>query len=698
MDVEGDFVTWRVAAPVKRVLKQQAGKLGKPWVERTPRPPHPDQLGPAVHPPEGLFRGVTARVLPTSVLSTRGAFNAFASSSQEANGMPEVKFLYDRHAQKLFFIPNQFEYHFDFASQVLGLGLSAQEFTDQAYNSPDRQYIAGTVTAYDGFFAPDGKKGLYAMSFWPTDEVHEKIIDEAFEALKTGLPFAKDQEAYHPGGQSQEQALDADGGADRKALEKDGVPIFTNAELTQHFRYMALNPGSCVGTLRVIRDLQEPPPGRRDVAFYQCDLPTDVPPVAGLGTAVPQTYLSHTALKARQDHTPYAYQRDLVEDPAVATLENQLVCWEVDAQGAHLRPATAADEERFFQSHRPSAIQVLKTDRKTTEIRPLDDISFADSRAYGTKTCNVAELHRLERSGSLEVSDLAAGEPQVIAPDGFGIPAMAFLQFMEKGLYDPTTTFDQRLTQLLTGPEFQAGGPTRDALLADFQEKMLAAPLSSQLTQQLDALSADFQRRFPGRDLRLRSSSDSEDLQGFSGAGLFDSYTCKLKDAGKPGGSLADRLKKVFASTWNARAVAEFDYYRIEPHSVAMAELVMPNTSGELANGVVRWGSGPKGWDSMVLNAQTGDDLVTNPKAGSTPDVIRVGNYGFHFEPEIIYDQKSNQPLLPGRAAVLTDPEIRAHFAQLYGKQNDPTFSIECEFKIQADGKLLIKQARPWVS
>ena len=40
---------------------------------------------------------------------------------------------------------------------------------------------------------------------------------------------------------------------------------------------------------------------------------------------------------------------------------------------------------------------------------------------------------------------------------------------------------------------------------------------------------------------------------------------------------------------------------------------------------------------------------------------------------------------------------IHFNFEKLYGKNQGDEFAMEVEFKITKDGKLVIKQARPWV-
>ena len=98
-------------------------------------------------------------------------------------------------------------------------------------------------------------------------------------------------------------------------------------------------------------------------------------------------------------------------------------------------------------------------------------------------------------------------------------------------------------------------------------------------------------------------------------------------------------------------------------------------------------------------------DLVTNPEGGAIPEEFLVSAIGPRREWEIQYVRRSNLTqegvnVLRGdhitelRIAMST---IQRHFRQVYGATSDPNFAMDIEFKVDAAGQLVIKQARPWV-
>jgi phosphoenolpyruvate synthase/pyruvate phosphate dikinase len=211
---------------------------------------------------------------------------------------------------------------------------------------------------------------------------------------------------------------------------------------------------------------------------------------------------------------------------------------------------------------------------------------------------------------------------------------------------------------------------------------------------------AKLQAAFPeGQGIRCRSSTNNEDLPGFSGAGLYDSFTHKPSE-----GHLAKSIKQVFASLWNFRAFEERKFYRIDHFTTAMGVLVHPNFSDEAANGVaVTDDILYQTKDNYYLNTQVGEDLVTNPEANSVPEELLL-NWWKPNEHKVMRQSS----LAKGEGLLLSDKhltqmneclgKIHARFAKLYGKSlDDKKFAMEIEYKITKEGILSIKQARPWV-
>jgi pyruvate, water dikinase len=114
-------------------------------------------------------------------------------------------------------------------------------------------------------------------------------------------------------------------------------------------------------------------------------------------------------------------------------------------------------------------------------------------------------------------------------------------------------------------------------------------------------------------------------LPNFNGAGLYDSYTHQPEE-----GHLSKSIQQVFASLWNLRAFEERDFYRIDHFAAAMGVLLHRNFEDEDANGVavsrnILFGAndGPSN-GIYYVNAQFGENLVTNPEDNAIPEQILI--------------------------------------------------------------------------
>ncbi len=254
------------------------------------------------------------------------------------------------------------------------------------------------------------------------------------------------------------------------------------------------------------------------------------------------------------------------------------------------------------------------------------------------------------------------------------------------GLYD-------RVADLLADGRFRSDPDYQDEQLAELREAIedadMPAALSRRLTDVQDAFGA-------GTSIRCRSSTNNEDLPGFSGAGLYDSRTQHPDE-----GHLSKCIKQVYASVWNLRAFLERDFYRVDHLATAMGVLLHPNFSGEKANGVaVTVDPVYETEDTYYVNTQIGEDLVTNPDASSVPEELLLG-------PNDYVDVVSRSNLVDPRTTILTKEQlgelrsalavIHERFAALYRPEPGERFAMEVEFKITAEDRLSIKQARTWI-
>ena len=206
--------------------------------------------------------------------------------------------------------------------------------------------------------------------------------------------------------------------------------------------------------------------------------------------------------------------------------------------------------------------------------------------------------------------------------------------------------------------------------------------------------------------IRLRSSTNSEDLPTFNGAGLYESTGFNVEDSDK---KLRKKLLKVMASLWLERAFWERELFGIDHSAVGMAILNNPDFSDEYGNGVVIGSQESNGFRTWV-NAQKGEASVTNPVEdeisesftfiGRSADDVVVqsrSNIGDVFLEE---SSSAIRPVLSSQLSQLQSTTQRLHdyfVAKQREKGDRRKYGIDIEYKLMEENGqvvLYVKQSR----
>ena len=531
-------------------------------------------------------------------------------------------------------------------------------------------YMGGEIIYHPNVVAPDGSLGVYRYQFQPMDVYTFGHVARSYEVLAASMPLLDDNLAYYP---MPRRALPLYH-KERALYDDSRINVVLREDILPDVPFLPLNVGEGYGFLRLMSLEERPDP--RDVVIYET-IPNELSRVAGLITTVPQTPLSHVNLRAVQDGVPNAFIRDALDDGDIDDLIGRYVHYSVTADGYSIRAATPAEVEAYFAASRPPGTQTPERDLTVTQITDLDDIGFDDWNAFGVKAANVAVLRTL-------------GFPDGTVPDGFAAPFYFYDEFMKhNGFYDD-------IEEMLEDPDFQSDYGAQEKELKKLRKKIRKGETPDWIIDALEEMHATYPE---GQSLRYRSSTNNEDLPGFSGAGLYDSKTQDPEETEEDG--IDKSIKGVWASLWNFRAFTEREFHRIDHMATAMGVLVHPNYSDELANGVAVSFDPIYGTEgSYYVNTQLGEDLVTNPDAHSVPEEILLDLSG-SYTTLVTSNQVPRGQLLMSDAQIdqlrrhLQD--IHDHFEGLYNPGPDEPFAMEIEFKITSDDVLSIKQARPWV-
>jgi hypothetical protein len=621
-------------------------------------------------------------------------FQALASAPIDASipGARSVKVVFDTADSGQYFQNSVlYEVHYDFTSTHLsGNGLpvvpALAEFNTIEYYQPDRRFILGAVTFYDG-------PKVWALEFAPYDTASAEMMETLFRSVKAHAFFGSAL-ALHP--TSDAVALEA------KKLPSD-IPIVTTDDLYTGIDYQPLVLSTGMGRLRfqTLATIDEAALSYTDIVVVD-SAPNDIPVVEGLISQDFQTPLSHVNVLSANRKTPNMGLRGAMSNKKLRALEGKLVELTVGATEWDVREVSESEAEAFWDAHKPEPVTLPAADTSSSELKDIADVT-PEPAAGGSLRDSIKKAVLTYGGKSAHYSVLARTKGVPI-DKAFAIPIHWYFDFMEKnGLFE-------RLDALLADASFQSDSQVRFEKLADLQAAVMAGTVSSELT---DALVAKIASEYPNHVIRFRTSTNSEDLGGFPCAGCYDS---EKGDPAKGVDDIANAIKFTYSTVWKFRTFEERAYYGVAHKSVGMALLVHNNFPDEFekANGVAitanpfdESGREP----ALYVNVQYGGKVeVVAPPAGTTSDQILY----FFDNPNQPITYLAHSNLISAGNTVLTRDQVHSlgvaldaiheRFSPAYGPAggNQGFYAMDCEFKFsnEADpskpATLFIKQARPY--
>jgi hypothetical protein len=593
---------------------------------------------------------------------------AAALPSAVFSGTSAVKFVVDTEdGDALYFINSYlWELHFTFARDRLdGRGRTRvgthAEFNRREYESAtERRFLLGSIVRYRD-------QNTFTIEMSAGDVATPAQIARAYRRVRAALHWPTDALHYRPVSAEQN---------DRPAQLPRDIPTLDTNALSAHVTYQPVRPGSAVGRLMRVRaaDLDSARLGPRDIVLTD-RAPLSIPPVAGVITSELQTPLAHIAILAHSRGIPDMALRGAFDDPTLLRHVGQWVKLRVTRQQWTIEPASPRDVRT---NRAPIEVPI---DLRPMDLLPLESIDVDDLGAVGAKAAHLGTIASIGQAAPV--------------PRGFVVPVSRYVQFMMDN------HFVERAAAILSSRALLDDRPRLEAALADLRRAMEEAPVNRGL---VEAIRANIRRVAGNAPVRFRSSTNAEDLAGFSGAGL---YTSKTVDLSNPRKTIEEGLREVWASVWNLRAVEERELFGIPHDQVAMAILVHRAFPEERSNGVaITRNLFTRFRPAYTINVQAGEESITNPEGDSTPEQFLY--YTFYNEgPRVEVLARSS---VTNGAPVLTDAQIEVlgralaaiheRFLEWYGSH--PDYAMDVEFKFDGDGPggptLFIKQARPYIS
>ncbi len=530
---------------------------------------------------------------------------------------------------------NAYTFHYDFVTEELDpyVGISLDDFNQIALYEEGQELILGAVLMPASYvYPPIPQIQEYGIQFIRYDAYPPEQIVDLFNLVKSKVNAKPGVQAfYFPTYEQFETA-------------QDNIEFFASHGIIVSSPSRWADGNACYSHGWALGELKFFEGENIENAYLSGELlpedilltdgvPAEIPFVAGIMTLTPSTPNSHVAILANSYGIPFVHLA-LAEDvdKALALVGKMIVLRVYDEYGKC--DARMLDVDGVLSEETIAEILALK-DPPPLDIAPMqpygdysantDNLVLSDIQYFGGKAANFGFLRR-------------------VIPDNSPV-ATAFSFDLWNAFLDQTlangNTLREEIGAILSGYTYppdmaQLAGDLDDIrdLLKDDDE----TSFSNELQEAIIATLQDPQYGFdPYKKIRFRSSTNVEDSEQFTGAGLYDSRSGCLADdldGDDVGPSLCDpekpsergvfrAIRRVFASFYNDNAFLERLRYGVDESEVGMAILTHHSFPDEieLANGVGTFNLGSFS-SNLLMVSQLGAVSVTNPEGGAIPEEV----------------------------------------------------------------------------
>ena len=590
-----------------------------------------------------------------------------------------VKVICDLQNDSIYFInSNLYDYHVSFCMSYLGYTDNSWKFNYNNYTTTDkRDFLMGTINR---FYNED----IYTLEFSVADNINSHQITKFYNQILKHFLIAKDVKLFINTNRMQSISN-----------KLHNIQTINASEIYKGQSLQILNQKESYGKLIFLNanQMESAKIDSKDIVVIK-GTPKDLPPVAGVITTDFQTPLSHITILCQNRGTPIIALKKAWTDTLLRSLENQAVYFKVQKDSFKIVKSNFEVLESYWLAKRKGIKKItLYTDTTIKTILPIELVNKNSINIVGGKAANFGELEKLVKK--LQLSSKT--------PEGaFAIPFHFYIEHLK-----------QNNIQAYINDFLKTNGQGIDdksirEFLSTVQQRIMNAEINSELIKDVEKTVSKngFNR------IRFRSSTNAEDIDGFNGAGLYDSKT-GIMDNDKKSFSLA--IKKVWASAWNYKAFMERQYFGIDQKSIAMGILCHRSFPDEKANGVVITKNLYRNnYRGFVINVQLGETSVVNPPDGVTCEQLICysdKNDSFYGKKNIV-EYLSYSSILPdSMKQVLTTKEVtlltqeiskikKSYYDKFHNESSTTTYynyGLDLEFKIYGPKRqIYIKQIRPF--